>query len=197
MLGAAAPHFVVDRGTGIEFDTVVVEKREFPTTGGDLSKLSNVLLLAQYNRDETLDRVAGNVTGCDRWLMVEEGGPAVPGGRIPLTSVVCAPSGTQLPSFVEVRDEVVFERIGDQLTAKYVKPGEPIRVANAKYVGRVGAGDDLTWYRPEGWMRLQVMAPVGDQGDAAPFFVKAGRTYDVHYRISTLTFSSTIEVVEE
>lgn len=200
MLGAVASHLIIDRGTGIEYDGVVVEKREFSTTGGSLAKVGNVLVAARYGRDGSLTRVAGRLSPCaGAWMAVDEATSVGTGENIPLSSIVCVRDVGGLPAYVQVRDEVVFEEKGGQLVARIARQVDPSatrRIANAQFIGSVKSGQKLQWSRSEGWMRLYVVAPNGDMGNAAPFFVRADHTYYVEYRISTATMRSVFEISE-
>jgi hypothetical protein len=200
MLGAIVPHIIVDRGTGTDYDGVLVERRDFTNAGGSFAKMGNVLMLARYDANGGLKRIAGLMSKCGgAWLAVDESTAAGDGAKIPLSSIVCVPDVGGLPANVQVQDEVEFEEVDGELVArikKQVNASGTRRVANAQFIGSVTSGDKLRWSRPEGWMRLYAVAPYGDMANSEPFYVRAGRTYAVNYNISTVSFSSAFEVSE-
>jgi len=51
----------------------------------------------------------------------------------------------------------------------------------ARVIGQVYSGETIKWRRAAGVMRLEVFAPNGDHGFAAPVHVEPGHTYEVVY----------------
>jgi hypothetical protein len=90
--------------------------------------------------------------------------------------------------FASIRTDSLTEYKPDQESARLLigqKP-EARHEPNAALIGKLGSRGSLTWTRPPGRMRLEIINVNGNQSVCAPLIVKAGRTYQItiHYGAS-------------
>ena len=201
MLGAIVTHYVMDGGSGIEFDSKVIEQGQISCSNVAETTRTTITVTAEgitTNKDVVDLRRSGfwvvNVTDEQRDMP-------------PNTDRMCYVKYLVLPADVSDRELTsspnssisILRRKGDIIVPLYLvsfdaKSGLPSLASltpvadatdaikpNARYVGAVRSGGSVIYDRPAGDMRFKVVTPGGDEAFSPGFQVQAGKKYLVDY----------------
>lgn len=190
MLGAMVPHYAVDAGSDAPFDAKLVRRQDIQV--GSLSEVSK----GQYGhpvRIELKDPGFSDkgVRGSVAFLVLPEYRKDSHGIVLP------AGTGDMKIGIVKKRNDVFTWELGRGLFGQSVGgPSVNITSAvvsapyNCRYLGKMGNGGYVAFYRKPGIMRLRVVTEGGDECFAPDFSIEAGKKYfvDYQYRASGPTF---------
>ncbi len=166
-LGAAVTHLVVDRCDSTEFDAEITQKKDFPLDKYDFDKAWNVQTIYQTYTDTTSTIIMGKT---NRGTFVFA------------------------PYFKAAEDSnaKIFRNLDEYLTllsSTYTTKRLDSMKLNARVVWIVDNGHSITWERPAGYMRLEVITSAGDQAFARLMYVGPGNTYYVIYHYPQARFA--------
>lgn len=172
MLGAAGWHYVIDLGSDLEYNSVVIQKKTFPDDQANFGKGGNVKQLYLKLGEKEFRLIAGAPQNSD----------------------------LKLKSKTDVRDYKLMKNLSP-IVRKYLQFYPEVYpifflnneslVPNAWIAGPVDNGQTISWERPAGKMKLEVVSEGGDQIFAETIPVEAGKSYNVEYSYGKSKFTIT------
>lgn len=161
MLGAAFPHYVIDKGDTNNLNAYILEKKILPAEESNFGKMANVKRFYMINKSKQNILLAGHASKGD--ITIDND---IEMYHNPMISI-------EIYNYLKYFD--------------YYLNRQPI-TANVCLTGIVWTGKTIIWERLPGTAQLEVITEGGDQIVAPAFKVEAGKTYYIIFNYAKSYF---------